>query len=268
VTLSFRIAARTHTVRAHVLLTAPGARRAAASFRLGAVRTGRRHARTWRLPADRLKAGNYVVSLVATDGSGRSLRRTDTDPGRTALTVLAPPPEPEPEPTPAPAPTPESVTATPQPSPVATPASVSGGGVFPVQGTWSFGGDGSRFSAPRSGHSHQGQDLVAAEGTPVVAPRAGVVSVVAYQASGAGHYVVLDAADGRDMVFMHLQAGSISVAKGTAVTAGQQLGRVGATGTASGPHLHFEIWPAGWWSSPTSRPIDPLPDLQTWSGTR
>jgi murein DD-endopeptidase MepM/ murein hydrolase activator NlpD len=262
VTVSFRIAARARTVRARVLLTAPGARRAAAGLRLGAVRAGRRHTRTWRLPGKRLEAGDYVVSLVAADGAGRSLHRTQAQPGRSALTVLAPPPEPTP------APEPPRVAADPDPAPVATPASVSGAGVFPVQGTWSFGGDGGRFAATRTGHSHQGQDIVAADGTPVVAPKAGVVSVVAYQPSGAGHYVVLHAGDGRDLVFMHLQEGSIPVAKGTAVTAGQLLGRVGATGTASGPHLHFELWPDGWWSSPTSRPIDPLPELQAWSATR
>ena len=90
----------------------------------------------------------------------------------------------------------------------------------------------------------------------------------AYQASGAGYYVVLHGEDGRDLVFMHLQAGSIPVTKAAPVAAAQLLGRVGTTGTASGPHLHFEIWPDGWWASPASRPIDPLPDLMAWAGTR
>jgi murein DD-endopeptidase MepM/ murein hydrolase activator NlpD len=139
-------------------------------------------------------------------------------------------------------------------------------GIFPVQGPYSFGGPDSRFGAPRPGHSHQGQDIAAAEGTPVVSPVAGTVHWVAYQAAGAGHYVVIDGADGRDYVFMHLQDGSTVVAKDQPVAAGQRIASVGNTGESEGPHLHFEIWPDGWWASKDSQPIDPLPQLQAWAG--
>ncbi|MEA2295325.1 MAG: hypothetical protein QOE86_2964 [Solirubrobacteraceae bacterium] len=139
-------------------------------------------------------------------------------------------------------------------------------GVFPVQGPYSFGGPDSRFGAPRAGHTHQGQDIAAAEGTPVVSPRAGTVHRVAYQAAGAGHYVVVHADDARDYVFMHLQEGSTAVVADQAVAAGQRLGAVGNTGESDGPHLHFEIWPDGWWASDASQPIDPLPQLQAWAG--
>ena len=61
---------------------------------------------------------------------------------------------------------------------------------------------------------HRGQDILAAQGTPVVTPRAGTVTWRAYQADGAGNYVVIRADDGRDFVFMHLLDGSITVAKG------------------------------------------------------
>ena len=88
----------------------------------------------------------------------------------------------------------------------------------------------------------------------------------AYQAGGAGYYVVLHGADARDYVFMHLLAGSTAVAKDQAVVAGQRLGLVGATGDATGPHLHFEIWPDGWYAAKTSQPIDPLPQLKAWAG--
>ena len=139
-------------------------------------------------------------------------------------------------------------------------------GVFPVQGAFDFGGPDSRFGAGRTGHIHQGQDIAAAEGTPVVSPRAGTVHWVAYQATGAGYYVVISADDGRDFVFMHLQEGSTLVAKGAAVAQGQRIASVGNTGESEGPHLHFEIWPDGWWASDASQPIDPLPQLQAWEG--
>ena len=100
------------------------------------------------------------------------------------------------------------------PPPPASLASAST--LFPVQGPYTFGGDGARFGAARTGHTHQGQDIVAAEGTPVVTPRGGTVHWIAYQAAGAGHYVVIAGDDGRHYVFMHLQAGSIARRQGRA----------------------------------------------------
>ena len=82
---------------------------------------------------------------------------------------------------------------------------------------------------------------------------------------GAGHYVVVRADDGRDFVFMHMQNGSITVTKGSVLAAGQVFAKAGSTGDASGPHLHFEIWPDGWYASDASQPIDPAPDLRAWA---
>jgi Peptidase family M23 len=135
---------------------------------------------------------------------------------------------------------------------------------FPVAGVFSWGDEGSRFGAPRKGHRHQGQDLAAAEGTPVVAPRGGVVETVQYQARGAGHYVVVDGdSEDYDYVFMHLRSGSIPVVAGQRLRTGQLIGEVGSTGASSGPHLHFEIWVGGWYAG--GEPIDPLPLLQSWT---
>jgi murein DD-endopeptidase MepM/ murein hydrolase activator NlpD len=146
---------------------------------------------------------------------------------------------------------------------VEAPAAVTGNGVFPIQGPYDFGGRDSRFGAPRSGHIHQGQDVAAAEGTPLVAPKAGTIHWRAYQAGGAGYYLVLDA-DGEDFmyVFMHLRQGSLLVSKGGHVAAGQQIAQVGNTGSSSGPHLHFEVWQGAWYAG--GHPIDPLPVLQSW----
>ncbi|MFL5841558.1 MAG: M23 family metallopeptidase [Thermoleophilaceae bacterium] len=137
------------------------------------------------------------------------------------------------------------------------------GHVFPLRGVFSYGGPGARFGAARNGHTHQGQDLFADEGIPVVAPRAGTIEYVEYQAGGAGWYVVLDG-DGEDLdyAFMHLKEGSIVVVKGEHVDQGQRLGSVGHTGDAEGNHLHFEVWQGPWYNG--GHVVDPLPYLQQW----
>jgi murein DD-endopeptidase MepM/ murein hydrolase activator NlpD len=135
--------------------------------------------------------------------------------------------------------------------------------VFPLVGEFSYGGPDLRFGAPRNGHTHQGQDLLAAEGTPVVAVRAGTISYVGSQPSGAGNYVVLDAeGEDYDYAYMHLQDASITVVKGQHVEAGQRIGSVGHTGDATVDHLHFEVWQGTWYAGGTA--IDPLPFLQQW----
>jgi murein DD-endopeptidase MepM/ murein hydrolase activator NlpD len=135
--------------------------------------------------------------------------------------------------------------------------------VFPVAGPHSYGGADARFGAGRPGHRHQGQDILAAEGTPVLAPRGGTITWRAFQAKGAGYYLVLDPVmEPYNYVFMHLQAASLLVKLGDRVRTGQLLANVGSTGTASAPHLHFEIWNGPWYKGGV--PIDPLPILLAW----
>ena len=138
-------------------------------------------------------------------------------------------------------------------------------GVFPVRGPFSFGGPDARFGAGRTGHIHQGQDVVAASGQAIVAPVTGTIVWQANQPAGAGYYLVEHGSDGRDYVFMHLLRGSELDGVGDAVRAGEQIAQVGATGDASGPHLHFEIWVGGW-QQRGGQPIDPLPQLRRWAG--
>ena len=135
------------------------------------------------------------------------------------------------------------------------------GGFFPIAGKWKRGGSGAGFGD--RGGAHQGVDLFADCGTPLVAPQAGQVVHRATQ-SRAGNYVVLRSADtGEDHVFMHLRNPS-PLEKGAAVTAGQNVGVVGKTGNASACHLHFEIWTApGWYDGGAAR--DPQPDLNAWA---
>jgi len=244
----------TTKVRARIVVVRLPSNRPVARRVLGRVRTGRLV--TVRLPAKlKLRTGRYLVRLHVTDPRGRTLRRSGAHPGRVRIVVRRPKPVPLPG---APiAPTP--LVPDPAPSP-------GGPGVFPVGGTFDFGGADARFGAGRGGHIHEGQDILAAAGTPVLAPYAGTVSSTTYQAGGAGEYVVLDATDGRDYFFAHCLRRSTSVAEGAAVSAGQTLCRVGATGSTSGAnHLHFEIWQGGW-HAPGGAPIDPLPELRAWAG--
>lgn len=134
---------------------------------------------------------------------------------------------------------------------------------FPVAGPFNLGGSEARFGAPRRGHMHQGHDIIAGEGVPVVAVGPGRISWTRYQASGAGYYVVLDAdGEDRDYAYMHLQEGSVLVKEGDRVATGQKVGNVGNTGGSSGAHLHFEEWEGAWYDG--GHPIDPLPDLRAW----
>lgn len=134
---------------------------------------------------------------------------------------------------------------------------------FPLKGNFTYGEPGSRFGDPRSGHTHQGQDIPAPEGTQIRAVRGGIVKEVAYQAGGAGNYIVIDGAgESRDYVYMHLLTGSTRVEEGERVATGEWIGGVGNTGASFGAHLHFEIWQGPWWGG--GEPIDPLPYLQRW----
>ena len=137
--------------------------------------------------------------------------------------------------------------------------------LFPIQGPHTLVQGGGRFGAPRGGYSHQGQDVAAACGTPLIASRGGTVKFAGFQ-SRAGNYLVLDAdKTGRDLVYMHLRDAAL-VAKGDHVATGQPLGFVGDTGDAEGCHLHFELWSApGWYTG--GAPIDPLPSLQRWDAS-
>jgi murein DD-endopeptidase MepM/ murein hydrolase activator NlpD len=134
---------------------------------------------------------------------------------------------------------------------------------FPVRGPHDYGGAMARFGAPRSGHTHQGHDVMASCGTKMVAARGGKVQYRGYQASGAGYYIVIDGAKTNlDFVYMHLMKPA-AVAKGQTVATGQKIGKVGTTGSSSGCHLHFENWTGpGWYEG--GKPFDPLKNLKYW----
>lgn len=136
------------------------------------------------------------------------------------------------------------------------------GYAFPVLGPHEFGMGAGRFGAPRSGHTHQGQDVMAACGTPLVAARGGTVQYAGYEGN-AGNYIVIDGrGTPNDFMYAHLAEPS-PLHTGEAVRTGQPIGVVGETGDAVGCHLHFEMWgPPGWYQG--GSPFDPLPYLEKW----
>lgn len=130
---------------------------------------------------------------------------------------------------------------------------------FPITGQYEFGALATNGFG--GGRGHQGNDIFADCGAPLVAVRAARVQTAASQ-SRAGNYIVLQDADGESFAYMHMRDRAL-LDEGDRVRAGQLVGYVGQTGRASGCHLHFEHWTApGWYEG--GRAIDPRPILKRW----
>ncbi len=100
----------------------------------------------------------------------------------------------------------------------------------------------SNFGAGRRGGPHQGIDLSANSGTPLVAVLPSrVVDVVRGGWMGKG--VIIRDGSGNEWWYAHMS--STNVSRGESLASGQVLGRVGCTGNCTGPHLHFEYHPGG-----------------------
>jgi hypothetical protein len=143
--------------------------------------------------------------------------------------------------------------------------------IFPVAGATTYTDD---FGQPRAGGAHQGNDLLAAKKTPVLAVEAGKIEFWTTSAS-AGCMLYLYGASGTMYEYIHLNndltmrndnrgkcvAGTAyapGLKNGAHVSAGQMLGYVGDSGDANGihPHLHFEVHPGG------GAAVSPYPYLQ------
>ena len=92
---------------------------------------------------------------------------------------------------------------------------------------------------PRGNTFHTGIDLPAPSGTPVGAAGHGCVIQAGYDSGGYGNLVIVQHRLGMTSWYAHLSRISVNV--GECVVAGSRIGRVGATGHATGPHLHFEL---------------------------
>ncbi|OIJ63712.1 M23 family metallopeptidase [Streptomyces mangrovisoli] len=93
---------------------------------------------------------------------------------------------------------------------------------------------------------HTGQDFAAQPGVPVVAVRDGTVAWSNANGGAYGQWIGLRADNHHVYTYCHLSQRQVK--DGQKVTAGQQLGKVGATGNATGPHLHFEMSKGSSWS--------------------
>lgn len=139
------------------------------------------------------------------------------------------------------------------------------GFVFPVAGdvefidSWGY----PRMTGTASAHWHQGTDIFAAHGTPLIASENGVLARIGVGSLG-GNKLWVVGESGTEYYYAHLSAFAPGIVEGQQVRAGEVVGYVGDTGNARGtsPHLHFEIHPGG------VGPINPYPVLKAAYGNR
>lgn len=125
----------------------------------------------------------------------------------------------------------------------------------------------SRFSSSRmhpvlhTARAHRGVDYAAPTGAPVIAAASGVVTAASYDASN-GRMVRVRHASGYESFYLHLSAFGPGIRAGARVEQGQTVGLVGATGLATGPHLHYGLTRNGVFVNPlrlSQPPGDPIP---------
>ncbi|MFP1629386.1 M23 family metallopeptidase [Streptomyces sp. 5K101] len=104
--------------------------------------------------------------------------------------------------------------------------------------TSTYGESGSMWSSGQ----HTGLDFAAPTGTPVKAVHGGTIKSAGWSGSY-GYRIVLELADGTEVWYAHLS--SMTASAGQKVATGETIGRVGATGNVTGPHLHMEVHTPG-----------------------
>jgi len=120
--------------------------------------------------------------------------------------------------------------------------------IWPVSGKLESGMGGRRNPFGGRGFEyHEGQDIDAAYGTPVIVAASGTVTIAGRQ-RGYGNVIYVDHGAGLSTRYGHLS--QIDVTIGQSVTRGQTIGLVGSTGRSTGPHLHYEV-------RINNQPVDP-----------
>lgn len=118
-------------------------------------------------------------------------------------------------------------------------AEAFGGFIWPLDGRISGRFGRQRIYNGKPGSPHSGTDIAAPQGTPIKAPAAGVVVFAEPSLYLTGGTVLIDHGHGVGSNFLHLSKLDVSV--GQTVSQGDVIGRVGATGRATGPHLHWGL---------------------------
>jgi murein DD-endopeptidase MepM/ murein hydrolase activator NlpD len=132
---------------------------------------------------------------------------------------------------------------TPKPAPKAAPVTrAAGGGSTYSGGTLRWPVAGGYISQYFSSY-HHAIDIAAPSGTSVMASAYGKVIWAGWRNNCGGYQIWVDHGNGMSTGYYHLSA--ILVGAGSYVGRGQQIGRVGESGCATGPHLHFEVWVGG-----------------------
>ncbi len=137
-------------------------------------------------------------------------------------------------------------------------AAIVGMGQFPVAGPAFFRDD---WLEPRPGpvpRLHEGDDIVAAMGTPIRSPIDGTLRYDTGDPQGYGLLAVVTGPDKTQYYMAHMSATVKDLNTGSPVKMGQVVGFVGQTGDATGPHVHFEYHPFG------GAGVDPKPILDAW----
>jgi murein DD-endopeptidase MepM/ murein hydrolase activator NlpD len=152
--------------------------------------------------------------------------------------------------------------ATPKPKPTTKPSAPtrSGGSSGSTRPPSRY--TGGKFGWPVAGgyisqyfhYGHYAIDIAADQGTRVMAAAGGVVTFAGWKNNGGGYQVWIAHGSGLFTTYNHMS--SIAVGRGQHVSRGQAVGRVGMTGNATGPHLHFEVWRGPIWDGGTR--VNPL----------
>jgi murein DD-endopeptidase MepM/ murein hydrolase activator NlpD len=151
----------------------------------------------------------------------------------------------------------------PTPKPTKAPVAASGGGggsaIHPPAGTYSGG----KLAWPVPGgyisqyfhYGHPALDIAAPYGTRIIAAAAGTVIFAGWKDDMGGYQVWLSHGSGLYTAYYHMSAITVNI--GQRVGRGQQIGRVGQSGVATGPHCHFEVWRGYPWQGSSYR-VNPL----------
>jgi murein DD-endopeptidase MepM/ murein hydrolase activator NlpD len=113
---------------------------------------------------------------------------------------------------------------------------------------------GGNFAWPTSSHhisqyyhyGHYGLDIDGSTGDPIYAAASGTVTFAGWKNNGGGYQVWISHGSGLYTTYNHMS--SVSTGRGQHVSRGQRVGRMGATGFATGSHLHFEVWKGPIWN--------------------